>query len=272
MSRRLLPVLLVPLIAAFVASGAAISHAATQDDPPPSILVVNGRPATENYSFMVSVSGCTGSLITPTWAVTAKHCPTPGTVRVGSTDRTSGGTVATVSRAVENPTIDVKLLQLAGAVPYAPAVIPAASGPVGTATRIIGWGQTCAPKDCGFQPKIAHEVDTSIVEDTRCGGINGPFEICTNNNGGAAGACYGDSGGPQVRQINGAWQLIGVTSRAGNSDSACATAPSVYGDLPAIRNWVDQQVGGLPSSRTPTNGKPATMAAGDARLGRDAIV
>jgi snapalysin len=248
MSRRLVPLLLVPLIAAFVASGMAIAHAATKDDPGPSILVVNGRPATENYSFMVYVAGCTGSLITPTWAVTAKHCPTPRTVRVGSTNRTSGGTVATVSSAVNHPSIDVKLLRLAAAVPHAPAIIPETSGPVGTATRIIGWGQTCPQPNCGGAPAVAHEIDTSIVEDNRCGGINGPFEICTNNNGGTAGACYGDSGGPQVRQVNGTWQLIGVTSRAGNSDATCATAPSVYGDLPSIRGWVDQQVGGLPSS------------------------
>jgi snapalysin len=260
MSRRLFPVLLVPLIVALVASGGAISHAAAQPDPGPTVLVVNGRPATENYSFMVYVGGCTGSLITPTWAVTAKHCPTPGTVRVGSTNRTSGGTVATVRRAVENPTIDVKLLQLAAGVPHAPAVIPATSGPVGTATRIIGWGQTCAAAGCGGAPVIAHEADTSIVEDRRCGGINGPLEICTNNNNGATGACYGDSGGPQVTQVNGSWQLIGVTSRAGNSDSTCATAPSVYGDLPSIRGWLDQQVGGLPSSPPPANGNLATTA------------
>jgi secreted trypsin-like serine protease len=130
-------------------------------------------------------------------------------------------------------------------VSYAPALIPSTSGAVGTATRIIGWGQTCAAPNCGGAPTIAHEADTSIVEDNRCGGINGPYEICTNNNGGATGACYGDSGGPQVRLIDGAWQLIGVTSRAGNSDPVCATAPSVYGDLPSIRTWIDQQVGGL---------------------------
>jgi snapalysin len=237
--------LILPLIAAFVASGVAIADAATSDDPNPGVLVVNGVPATENYPFLVYVAGCTGSLITPTWAVTAKHCPTPRTVRVGSVNRATGGTVATVSRGVDNPTIDVKLLQLSSAVSHAPAVIPATSGAVGTATRIIGWGQICPEPNCGGAPAVAHQADTSIVEDSRCGGINGRYEICTNNNGGAIGACYGDSGGPQVRQIDGAWQLIGVTSRAGNSDATCATAPSVYGDLPSIRDWIDQQVGGL---------------------------
>ncbi|TNH23030.1 snapalysin family zinc-dependent metalloprotease [Micromonospora orduensis] len=210
-------------------------------------LVVGGRPATENYPFMVYVSGCTGTLIKANWAVTARHCSTPSSVRVGSANRTSGGTVVPVTRAVNHPSVDVKLLQLASSVAYAPAPIPNASGAVGTATRIIGWGQTCAPRGCGSAPTVANELDTSIVADSRCSGINGPYEICTNNTNGNSGACYGDSGGPQVRRVNGVWNLIGATSRAGNNNSTCATGPSIYVDLPSIRSWISTQVGGLPA-------------------------
>ena len=209
--------------------------------------VVGGRPATENYPWLVYTSGCTGTLIKANWVVTAKHCPTPSSVRVGSTNRTSGGTVVGVSRAVNHPTIDVKLFQLSSSVSYAPAPIPTSSGAVGTATRIIGWGQTCAPRGCGSAPTVAHELDTSIVADSRCSGINGPYEICTDNTNGNSGACYGDSGGPQVRRINGVWQVIGATSRAGNNNSTCATGPSIYGDLSSIRPWINTQVGGLPA-------------------------
>ncbi|RAO34229.1 Snapalysin [Micromonospora saelicesensis] len=211
-----------------------------------SPLVVGGRPATENYPFMVYVSGCTGTLIKGNWAVTAKHCSTPSSVRVGSINRSSGGTVVRVTRAVNHPSVDVKLLQLASSVTYAPAPIPSTSGAVGTATRIIGWGQTCAPRGCGSAPAVANELDTSIVADSRCSGINGPYEICTNNTNGNSGACYGDSGGPQVRRVNGVWNVIGATSRAGNNNSTCATGPSIYVDLPSIRSWISTQVGGLP--------------------------
>ncbi|MFI5491292.1 S1 family peptidase [Actinoplanes sp. NPDC051859] len=216
--------------------------------PPGADRVVGGRPATQNYPFMVYVSGCTGSLIKANWAVTAKHCPTPSSVRVGSVDRTSGGTVVSVRRGVNHPRSDIKLLELATSVSYAPAPIPTSSGATGTATRIIGWGQTCPSPGCGSAPRIANELDTSILADSRCSGIDAAYEICTNNTNGNAGACYGDSGGPQVRTINGRWSLIGVTSRAGNNNPVCATGPSIYGDLPAIRSWVSQQVGGgLPS-------------------------
>ena len=235
------------VLAAGLLSPAATAVAAPSADPGGGSSVVGGQPATENYSFMVYTSGCTGSLIKANWVVTAKHCPTPSSVRVGSINRTSGGTVVAVRRAVSHPSIDVKLFELASSVSYAPAPIPTTSGAVGTATRIIGWGQTCAPRGCGSSPTVAHQLNTSIVADSRCGGINAAYEICTNNPGGVAGACYGDSGGPQVRSVGGRWALIGVTSRAGGSSSTCATAPSIYGDLPSIRAWVDTQVGGLPA-------------------------
>ncbi len=225
----------------------AAHAAAAPPDPAPSQRVVGGQQATENYSFMVYTSGCTGSLIKANWVVTAAHCPTPASVRVGSINRSSGGTVVAVRRAVTHSRIDVKLMELASSVGYAPAPIPTTSGAVGTATRIIGWGQTCAPRGCGAAPTVAHQLDTSIVADSRCSGIDAAYEICTNNTNGNSGACYGDSGGPQVRAVSGRWNLIGVTSRAGNSSSTCATAPSIYGDLPSIRSWVNSTVGGLPA-------------------------
>ncbi|SDT81076.1 S1 family peptidase [Actinoplanes derwentensis] len=235
------------LTAAIALAGLLAPSTAAAAAEIPGPFVVGGTPASENYPFMVYVSGCTGSLIKANWAVTAKHCTTPSSVRVGSTDRAAGGIVVAVTRAVSHPTIDVKLLQLASSVSYAPAPIPTTSGAVGTATRIIGWGQTCPTPGCGSAPRVANQLDTSIVADSRCAGINAAYEICTNNTNGTAGACYGDSGGPQVRQVSGRWNLIGVTSRAGNSSSTCATAPSIYGDLPSIRAWVNTQVGGLPS-------------------------
>jgi snapalysin len=244
------------VVAALQVAGATAAGAAPQfyggadaTEPGGTVtpLIVNGRPASENYSFLVYTSGCTGSLIKANWVVTARHCPTPSSVRVGSINRTSGGTVVSVNGAVSHSRADVKLLRLSSSVSQAPAPIPTTSGAVGTATRIIGWGLTCPTRGCGSTPTVAHELDTSIVADSRCLGIDGPVEICTNNTNGNAGACYGDSGGPEVRLVNGRWNLIGATSRSGNGSAVCATGPSIYGDLPAIRSWINTQVGGLPS-------------------------
>jgi secreted trypsin-like serine protease len=213
------------------------------------INVVGGRPASENYSFLVYSSGCTASLIKANWVVTAGHCPTPSSVRVGSINRTSGGTVARVNGSVTHPTADVKLLRLATSVTQAPAPIPTSSPAVGTGTRIIGWGQTCPVRGACSTPTVAQELDTSVVTDSLCrgGGIRGTVEICTNNPGGNSGACYGDSGGPQVQRVSGRWVLVGATSRSGNGNPRCATGPSIYGDLPAIRSWIVGYTGTLPA-------------------------
>ncbi|MFD9962793.1 S1 family peptidase [Amycolatopsis sp. NPDC058986] len=217
------------------------STSATADDGPIT-AIVGGRPASEAYPFMVYVGGCTGSLIKANWAITAKHCPTPSSVRVGSNDRTSGGTVVRVTRGVSDPRDDVKLLQLANSVPYAPIPVATDSGPAGTPTRILGWGQTCPQPGCGSAPRMNQELDTSIVADQQCG--TGATEICTDNPN-SGGDCYGDSGGPQIKKVNGVWQQIGTDS-AGTTDN-CGEGPSIYVDIASssVRTWISQQVGGL---------------------------
>jgi secreted trypsin-like serine protease len=237
--------LLVSLVA--IAATAVAPATATADVSP---FVVGGHNATETYSFMVSLQrsggahSCGGSLIKANWVVTAEHCGTPFQVRIGSTDRSSGGTVARVSRRVAHPTADLALLQLSTSVSQAPIAIASSSGAVGTPSRIIGWGQTCASPGCGSAPRILQELDTSIVSDSECGGIRAASEICTDNPGNSAGACYGDSGGPEIKRVNGVWQLIGATSRSGGG-SVCAREPSIYVDVPFHRSWITQYTGAL---------------------------
>jgi secreted trypsin-like serine protease len=212
-------------------------------------LIVGGHNATQVYSFMASLQSssgshsCGGSLVKANWVVTAKHCGQPYQVRVGATNRTSGGTVARVSRRIAHPTGDLALLQLSTSVSQEPIAIADTSGETGTATRIIGWGQICAPAGGCGAPVTLQELDTSIVADSRCGGISGATEICTDNPGGNSGACYGDSGGPQIKQVSGVWQLVGATSRAGNNNPTCATAPSIYVDVTAFASWIAGNTG-----------------------------
>jgi secreted trypsin-like serine protease len=217
--------------------------------------IVGGSPA-PSYSFAVSLQNlsgshfCGASVVHANWAVTARHCvvgKSPGSIlaRVGSNNRTAGGQLVGVTSITNHPSYDIAVIGLTTVSSlYPPIAIAASSGGVGTRTRIMGWGQTCpSPGGCGA-PVQLQQLNTSVVADGSCSGIYAAQEICTDNPGGVAGACYGDSGGPQVKTVGGTWQLIGATSRSGGG-SICAVAPSIYMDVPYFRPWI-QGVTGLP--------------------------
>ncbi|MFE0460703.1 S1 family peptidase [Kitasatospora sp. NPDC058965] len=237
------------LALAVPATGAA---AAPAGHPLPHI--VGGGTASQTYSFMISLQQdgshvCGASLISPTWAVTAAHCvsgatPDQFTVRVGSTDRTGGGEVTGLSRIVVHPNYstnnDIALLQLSSPVQAAPIRI-ADSAPVGTATRLLGWGQETPQPGGDGGPDQLKELDTSLVADGCAEGFDAGSELCVNNpqgpDGSNQGACYGDSGGPAIARVNGDWQLIGATSRSGG-DATCAVNPSIYTNVTAFADFV----------------------------------
>jgi hypothetical protein len=239
-------------------SAPAAAFAEPGDPPPVTPQIVGGRPASEPYPFAASLQSrggghfCGAALIRPDWLVTAKHCvegDSPGSIqaRIGSPDRNSGGTVATIRRIVLHPArpSDVAVLQLTSPVSHQPISIPA-SVPVGSAIRLLGWGATRDPNP-GPPPVQLQELDTTVLPDSRCG-TGGP-ELCVSNVDGWRGACYGDSGGPAVLRGAGGWQLAGTTT-AGTT-AICGQGPSIYMDSAAHRSWIDSVVGTTPPPPPP---------------------
>jgi secreted trypsin-like serine protease len=252
---------------------------------PVTPYVVGGRDATQVYSFMASLQRpdgshfCGGSLITKRWVVSAAHCmsrvvPGQTKVRIGSLDRTAGGSFVGVKRVVahpqfdiEKPGYDIALIELDQAVPERPiSIAPRAGGP-GTDTRIMGWGVTCDrdlvnDPTCRQSPKVLQELDTRIVADGRCNVVDPVTgkvffdparELCiASRDEQARMACFGDSGGPQVKQWLGRWWLVGATTGDGDDwemrPNVCTTGPDgkpgvgIWQDVPTYRGWIFETV------------------------------
>ena len=236
---------------------------------PKADAVVGGREAAQPYPWLVNLTlsvpdegdmhVCGATLISDRWAVTGGHCVTglPAelmVVRVGSNDRTKGGEVRKVRRLVPHPSFfqspdgkkvvaDIGLVELDAPVKAQPIRIARTAPAPGTPTRIIGWGATCAEEvpACDENPVLVRELNTRISPARACKDIARASELCTGGKG--AGACHGDSGGPQVRATGpGRWELVGLTSRLADHQTTCATVPSIYTSTAAYARWIARTI------------------------------
>ncbi|MEV0679841.1 serine protease [Actinosynnema sp. NPDC050436] len=260
--RTLLRAALVP-----VAAIAALATTPAASADPVTPYIVGGGNATETYSFMGSIQlngrhGCGASLISAQWMVTAGHCtynqqtpiqPSQVRVRIGSTQWSSGGTLAGVSQIVRHPNYrpgggqqyDIALLRLSSSVSQAPIGLGDTSPAANTGVRLIGWGQTCNTPQCGQPPVNLKQLDTRINPDGMCTNeFNAGHELCVYSTTTQT-ACYGDSGGPMVQKVGAEWRLLGATSRAGVNNQTCgAGQATIYTDVVAFKQWIQSTTGG----------------------------
>ncbi len=228
--------------------------------------VYGGTLAPAGYTpFMASVqegtSGkhkCGAVIVADQWLVTAGHCvyasaPATLSVRVGSSQYASGGTLVPVSQVVLHPKFslfsienDIAVLKLASRIPYSgsahPTKLPQQFGdePDGAKDLLFGWGATSAVNNTYTYSPDLLMATVKVVNRTTCQSswgvpITGAV-ICAGT--ANKSSCPGDDGGPLMN--GGGSMAVGIVAV-----STCGQAtPAIYTRLGWHSLWIESATGG----------------------------
>lgn len=147
---------------------------------------------------------CTGSQISASWVITARHCDSASlhSVRLDTPYLGAGGVVRTIAARYPSPAGDVLLLKLSSPHPGIYAGMSRTFPAAGSAARVFGWGdETEGAGAMSVQVKAAG-VEVSGQGSDAFGGLSVRTQSRTGH------PLAGDSGGPLM--VGG--KLVGVLS------------------------------------------------------------
>lgn len=264
----------VMIFAALTALGAVGGVAVTRADATARVVGGADAPANSWPAIVALVSNgktpslgqfCAGTLIDPSWVVTAAHCITDGAgavVPAASLDAVAGltnlatdtGQRRSVTSIMRHPGFvpatfvnDVALLHLQTPVVPGPTVATMQLvSPIrpdlwdgGSPAQIAGWGETLRPVT-PF-PSVLQQATVPIQSDATCSTAYGAdffsaSMLCAGPLAGGIDTCQGDSGGPLTVFDNTTRELVGAVSWG----VGCAqpNLPGVYTRLDAYRGFI----------------------------------
>lgn len=235
----------------------------------PASAVVGGKAAPAGaYGFTASLQDgdfafCGGSVIAPSWVLTAAHCVPDGkadglAVVAGTVNNSNGsGERRAVAQVLVHPaydsgasTSDVALLRLASPTTVAPIALATAADDGLEADRapvtVTGWGDRTPLAGGGLlTTNRLQEVDLAVVDDASCDSANPGFDAATGvcAEGFLKDSCQGDSGGPLFARTPKGFIQVGVVSYG--LGCGVPTFPGVYSEVneSGIRAFIAKHAG-----------------------------
>jgi secreted trypsin-like serine protease len=194
--------------------------------------------------FADGVFGCSGTIVSAEYVLTARHCVQAGrqmSVRVGSTRYASGGATRTVTATSTRN--DLALMKLSSPVTTTYVTLATTDPAVGDTNTIVGWGRTCA-SGCSFSATL--QTATVTVTGTAAQDLRQGPGILTDAVSNRTGYSWkGDSGGPQFAgtvQVGVASQATGQVP-ARDASGRPQKAQQIYASVAANRAWIRSVTG-----------------------------